>query len=89
VWSNGAVIAAAVALGFLSCDMALRSRLLAECVDQGEPSRYSVTGLGSFVPLQLPLAPMVFAIGVEHAFDVAVKGGPSAVLNGVSENPRG
>jgi hypothetical protein len=31
----------------------------------------------------------VFAIGIEHAFDVAVEGGLSAVSNGVSENPRG
>ena len=68
-------IAAAVALGFLGCDMARRSRLLAECVEQREPSRYSAAGLGSFVPFQLQLAPMVFAIGAEHAFDVTVKGG--------------
>jgi hypothetical protein len=46
--SNGPVIAAAVALGFLGCDMALRSRLLAECVDQREPSRYSAAGLGQW-----------------------------------------
>jgi hypothetical protein len=31
----------------------------------------------------------VFAIGIEYAPDVAVKDGRSAVLNGVSENPRG
>jgi hypothetical protein len=30
--SNDTVIAAAVALVFLGCDMALRARLLAECV---------------------------------------------------------
>jgi hypothetical protein len=45
----------------------------------------------SFVPLQLPLSPMsVFAIGIEHALDVTVKGPrPSTVLNGASENRRG
>jgi hypothetical protein len=46
--SNGAVIAVAVALGFLGCDMARRSRLLAGCVDQREPSRYSAAGLGQW-----------------------------------------
>jgi hypothetical protein len=46
--SNGTVIAAAVAFGFLSCDMARRLRLLAECVDQREPSRYSAAGLGQW-----------------------------------------
>jgi hypothetical protein len=46
--SNGTVIAAAVALGFLASDMSRRSRLLAECVDQREPSRYSAAGLGQW-----------------------------------------
>jgi hypothetical protein len=31
----------------------------------------------------------VLSIGIEHAPGAAVKGGRSAVLNGVSENPRG
>ena len=64
MWSNGAVTATAVALGFLGCDMARRSRLLAECVEQREPSRYSAAGLGSFVPFQLPLAQWSLRLGL-------------------------
>jgi hypothetical protein len=45
---NGTVIAAAVALDFLVCDMARRSRLLAECVDQREPSRFPDVQLSRF-----------------------------------------
>jgi hypothetical protein len=42
------------------------------------------------IPFQLPYVLMrVLAIAIEHAPDAAVKGGRSAVLNGVSENPRG
>jgi hypothetical protein len=72
---NGTVISAAVALGFIGCDMVRRYRLLAECVDQREPSRYSAAGLGQWCH---PL--MAAAVVAEYTALGCVGGCTPAVL---------
>jgi hypothetical protein len=91
VWSNGAVIAAAVALGFLGCRMALGSRLLAECVDQPEPSRYSAADAAMITRRANFRSPLYFSSSsfcscsrspINRAIRSLVKGSLASLISG-------